>query len=221
MSPGEVMKIAREGREILRQEGMAAFIRKALRYCLRPVYWHREWYLWRYDAGDAAGTLLPDEGRYELKVVSTQEDLEALLTAGYAVGEPFVAENPGKLLAERKVGLFVFEQKYLVCWGWVVMEAGAGIFPPVRDIDYATGAYLCHLITAPRARGMGLGTYMLRRRLEYAKGKGKSVVVLATLKDNPAAVRIQEKVGLRRYGEIKLTRVLGRESWTQRRYEGP
>ncbi len=144
----------------------------------------------------------------------------ALLKAGYTIGEPFATEDPGKMLAGRKAGLLIFEQKELTWWGWAVMEAGVSIFPPVRGIDFAAGAYVCHLFTLPRLRGTGVGTYGLRRLLEHVKGKGRTAVVLATLKDNPAAIRIQEKAGLRKYGEIRLTRVLMRESWTQRRYEG-
>ncbi len=209
------MRLAREGREIVAREGPGGLVRRAFWYCLRPVYWRREWHLWRSVLGSVPSGPAPKMTGARLEVVWGRPDLEALINGGLCFRPPFSARDARRLLAEHKVGLMTVVDGEVASWVWVAIDARARIDPPVKKMDYLVEAYLGHALTSSRYRGQGIVVAQGVRQLEFLRGQGKSVVIAATLTDNRAVLRLQEKMGSSLCGRVTLVRVLMLGFWTE------
>lgn len=210
----------REAHALMKREGFAPAIRKALAYFSRILYRRQEWHIYRNEMSETNGPLNLDMTDCHLRVISAPEELDEPLRGGFSIGPPFSMKSLRMMLAEHKVGFLIFKQRELAFWGWVAMGEGTRIYPPLKRIDYVREAYVCHALTSPRWRALGLHTHGSLKRLEYLKEKGKSRAIFATLKDNKPAVRVQEKIGSRICGEATLLRLLMCEFWTEKWYDG-
>jgi ribosomal protein S18 acetylase RimI-like enzyme len=210
-----------EARGLLQEEGLVACVRKAPAYLPRVVCRHESWYIWQRDTGNLSVSFVPRVEDYDFKVISEPEELDGLLGEHLSIDSSFSIEDARRMLAGHLVGFLLFVHRELAWWGWAGMDEKTSRYfvnRPPKKVDYTKEAYLGRALTLPRYRGLGLNTYGALKRLEYLKEKGKSGVVLMTLKDNEPAIRTQEKLGFRVCGDIDHFRVLllwniWRERW--------
>jgi GNAT superfamily N-acetyltransferase len=215
------MQHAREAHALIKEEGLASYVRKSPVYFSRLLYRHERLYIWRTDTAGLRGPFSPRIEDCDFKVISQPEDLDELLGEHLSIDSSFNIEVARRMLAGHLVGFLVFVHKELAWWGWAAMEDKTRYFVnrPPRKLDYTREAYVGRAFTLPRYRGLGLHTYGSLKRLEYLKEKGKSGVVLVTLKDNEPVIRVQEKLGSRICGEMNLFRLLLCEFWTEKWYD--
>ena len=209
------MRLAREGREIVAREGLGGLVRRAFWYCLRPVYWRREWYLWRSDVGGSPGAPAAKTAGARLEVVNGLPDLERLISGGLCFSPPFSAREARGMLAGRKVGLMTVVDGGVASWIWAAVDARARIYPPLKKMDYTREAYLGHALTSPRYRGQGVVVAQYDRQAQFLRSRGKSVAVSTTLVGNDAGRKVEQKVGSVRCGRVTLDRVLMWGFWTE------
>jgi ribosomal protein S18 acetylase RimI-like enzyme len=217
--PRALKELAREAHGIIASDGLASYVRRSPVLLLRLLYWRQERYIWRKDLDAMNGSFTPDAD-CDWEVVSTPEELDKLLRKGFSIGPPFDIQNPRRMLAQHQVGFLIFKQRKLAWWGWGVTEPGIDIFPPLEKLDFTKEAYFWRAFTLSQYRGLGLHSYGTFKRLEYFKEKGKSSIVLTTLKDNEPAIRTERILGLAICGEMNLRRLLLWESWTEKWYDG-
>ncbi len=204
-----------DARRIADQEGVASLVRRLLAYCSRVFLWRQSWHIWRSEVGAGAAAAAGDLAGSRFEVVSRPEDLDALMKAGFCFRPPFYAEDARRMLAERKVGLMTFMDHGIASWIWATFSGRGRIYPPLKKVDYAREAYLGHALTGPRHRGMGLIVYEYNRQAEFLRENGVSVAISTTLMGNQAARRVEEKVGSRPCGRVKVVRVLMCQFWTE------
>ncbi len=214
------MRLAREGREIVSHQGLGSLARKAFWYCLRPVYWHREWCLWRSDVGGSPGAAAAKTSGARLEVVYGPPDLERLISGGLCFDPPFSAREARGMLAGHKVGLITVVDGGVASWIWAAVDARGRIYPPLKKMDYAREAYLGHALTSPRYRGLGIVISQYDAQAAFLRSRGKSVAISTTLDSNDAGRKVEQKVGSVRCGRVTLDRVLMLGFWREKWEDG-
>jgi GNAT superfamily N-acetyltransferase len=103
-------------------------------------------------------------------------------------------------------------------WAWIAVEAAQSVIGHVAlhdtaghpaerlwqasvDADYGPLIALSRLFVSPAARGQGVGRSLLALASDYAVSQGRSPV-LDVAQDNEAAVRLYERRGWHRVGEL-------------------
>ena len=209
---------AREARALIKEQGLGSYVGRLPVYLSRFLYQRQEFYIWRSDMNCVGGSFVPRAEDCDFKVISEPEELDELVAEGRSFDPSFSLKDARWMLTGHLVGFLLFVHRELASWSWAAMEEKTRYFVnrPPRKVDYTREAYAGRAYTLPRYRGLGLYAYGSLKRLEYLKEKGKSGVVLVTLKDNEPAIRVQKKFGGRICGEINLRRLLLCEFWTEK-----
>jgi hypothetical protein len=119
---------------------------------------------------------------FDLRIVSTEEELHNLLKEGFNINTPFSIENFERKISQGQILFCIFIGKDLAHSSWIVMSNNVKIHPPLK-INYQKEAYIHYCITAPEYQGMGLYPYTLSKILEFLKRKNLSKAKLTILKD--------------------------------------
>ena len=137
-------------------------------------------------------------------------DLDALLPlvrAFYAqFGYPFSEERKrpalARLLSDPSLGRVLVTEAGGAVAGYAVLAYSFSL-----EYDGRT-AFVDELIVAGPARGLGLGTLVLRRAAELCREAGANALHLETEEENEGAARLYARLGFRPYGRRLMTLLL-------------
>lgn len=142
--------------------------------------------------------------------LSAEKALEMVFRRGEA---PYAPENV--LLVEeegRVLGLlFSYDavlQKVPAVMTGFLGEKRVGPFRPLLEASVSDALWVNTLWVSEEARGLGLGTLLLNLAEDTALEQGKTAVALHCFADNAGGMRLYEKFGFVRQGEIPSAPVL-------------
>lgn len=83
-------------------------------------------------------------------------------------------------------------------------QALADALQPYRQLTDPDSLFIAELCLLPAARGQGVGTLLLERANSDALQQGLPCITLRVFKDNVGAVRLYERFGFTRQGELPV-----------------
>lgn len=88
------------------------------------------------------------------------------------------------------------QSRYFVALDGNVVLGGAGIFPTMGLPEGVSELVKMYLV--PEARGMGIGSKLIGKCIEYAKMIGKTTIYIETLPELFRAVKVYDHLGFKR-----------------------
>jgi hypothetical protein len=232
---GELMTVMRSlasrALQILREEGLSAFLRHSIAF---PVYLLShlvEWgsvYLYEYDlgSGEMPRSRAPSES-YRLHIVHTNEEADQLAARGFEdLRTRFIMAR--RNLSRGAIAFCIHEGRKLANVGWIGLAKRAKecIDRVPYGVDFEHGeTFTGGDFTVPDSRGKGLMFYNLGERVRYLQEGGRRVNRDAVPTGNVASQRVTEKFAGRPWARAFYVRLFGwsyfREQSLERDCLGP
>jgi ribosomal protein S18 acetylase RimI-like enzyme len=157
-----------------------------------------------------AGDVTPATAAAGVVRDATPADLDALLPLvrafyaqfGYPYSEDRKAPALGRILSDPALGRVLLVEAGGAAVGYAVLAFSFSL-----EYDGRT-AFVDELFVAEAARGLGLGTLVLRRAAELCREAGVNALHLETEEENEGAARLYGRLGFRSYGRRLMTLLL-------------
>jgi len=197
----------------IQRDGLISFIKQLFKFVKNEIFLYQNYYIFQ-KTFDELKELKIKVKDFNLRVVSTEEELHNLLKEGFNISSPFSAEDFEKKISQGQILFCVFVGKDLAHNSWVVTSNNIKIHPPL-NINYQKEAFIHYCITAPEYRGIGLYPYTLSKIFEFLKRKNLSKAKLTILKDNTPSIKGATKVGCEVCGEGTFLKLFLLKFWKE------
>ena len=205
-------------KHILRTEGLLSLLRQGFAFLAGCIFRYETYYLHeiRLEGGSEAD-FMPRIQDFTLKVVSTNQQADELVTDGFKFRYSDGIRR--ERLDKGTIAFCIFIGEELAHIGWLAMneEAQKSIVSFPFQVDFPNKeVFIGGVWTNPKYRGKGLHTYGLFKRLQFLKERGTTVSRGAVDTRNVASQRVNAKFGCNYYAEARYLKLLWWESWEEK-----
>lgn len=204
-------------REIFQTEGLLPLLGRGFIFLIGYLFRYQRFYLYEYTLKERnEADFLPKTQDFTFKIVTTNQQADELVAAGFKFGSRHPNERRG--LEKGAVAFCFFIDGKLAHIGRVaVSEAAKNCFDslPYR-VDFArkqacTGGTWTH----PKYRGRGLMVYGYFKRFEFLWEKGFKSSRNGVEVGNIASRKAHAKFGPKVYARARYLKVFGWKSWKE------
>ena len=213
--------LARRGRRILCDEGLASLVRQAFAFLLRKLFQYERYYLYRQPTESLRlfdeTRLLPEVPGIIFKVIATTQEADEVESAGLPLRS--YALNVDERLRNGAVAFCTYAGKDMANISWLAFsdEAQKSLDEVPCRVDFSHGeAYRGGIWTSPKYRRVGFSMYSLFKKLEYMKERGVVASRVAIPEGNIASQRGHARFAPMRYGRGRLIRFLWWKRWDEK-----
>lgn len=177
MTSSKASVLLRKGKDILREEGLLALVKRAFLFVLRSLFFsHEIYYIYEKTLNDSDEVKLTSRiQNWTLKIVSEPEHVDELVTEGFNIGWYFGPEEIKKRVSRRAVLFCVFVGNELAHVTWVALgeKAKRKIDGLPFKIDFQKGEVCSGAsLTKPQYRGRGILSYTYSHIFPYLAKQG-------------------------------------------------
>ena len=221
MTSNKASTLLKRGKDILRQEGLRALIKRGFLWSSSSFFTYRNYYMYEEKMSDAAEIeFTPKIENYLLKVISTPEQVCELIAEGFDFGS--YIDDINKVLRKGVIVFCAFVERELAHITYVALteeaKNGYGERPFVVDFlhnEVCSGGSE----TDPKYRRKGIHVYAYSRIFQFLKEKGYLIDRFVIARDNIASRNAMAKFGPRIYAEGRYLKLLWWESWKDKPIE--
>ena len=205
-------------RGIIRTQGLLSLIRRAFLFIIRWLFTYERYDLYEGTIGEILKLdeteILPRTQAFTLRVISSNKEADNLEAQGFE----FRSYIPGAVerLDKGAMAFCIFVGHELANMGWLAFtkEANQTIWDSPFGADFSNDESVTGgSFTNPKYRAMGMMTYNLYKRLEFANEQGKLRDRAIMRKSNIAPQILAAKFGYRVYAEMHFIRIVGCKIW--------
>ena len=201
----------------IQRDGLISFIKQLFKFLKNKIFLYQNHYILQKTLEELKELETKVKG-FDLRIVSTKEELHNLLKEDFDINSPFSIEDFERKISQGQILFCIFIGKDLAHSSWVVTSNNIKIHPPL-NINYSKETFIWYCITAPKYRGLELYPYTLSKIFEFLKKNGKSTAKLTIQKDNAPSIKGATKVGFEVCGEGKFLKLFGRTFWKEKSIE--
>ena len=198
----------------IQRDGLISFVKQLFKFLKNKIFLYQNHYIFQKKMDELKEPEIKAKD-FNLRVISTEEQLFDLFKNGFNINSPFDIKDFEKKISLGQILFCVFIGKDLAHSSWVVMSNNIKIHPPL-NIKYQQEAFIHYCITAPEYRGIGLYPYTLSKIFEFLERNGKSTAKLTIQKNNISSIKGATKVGCEVCGEGEFLKLFGRTFWKEK-----
>jgi len=211
-----LMRSAHRANQVLRTEGLGAFMAKSLQHLTRLVYTNDIYLVFELTFGYTDfSDFVPKGTEADLRVICSPEDLAVLSAEGYDLSRLDLT-RARRYLAKQGMLFCIFIQGRVANQLWVSMNRDTDFDPIARHFNYQGGALLGASYTWPEYRRLGLYIYSMSQTCKVLKAKGVPKAMATVAPSIIPAIKVVNELGFRQVGTGRLVRFL---AWTDWRVE--
>jgi hypothetical protein len=207
-------------KQILKTEGLAALIGRALLYLRRCLFLFENFYLYEHIMRERnEADYLPKIQGFSLKVVSTNRQADDIVNEGFEDFRDYrFIVNARRCLDKGAIAFCFFVGRELAHIGLVAMDEEAkntfDILP--YRVDFSHGqACTGGTVTMPKYRGNGFMAYGYFKRLEFLRQQGYKTSRNVVAIDNKVSQRVHAKFGPRIHARARFLRIARWTLWKE------
>ena len=206
-----------KGMRILRNYGMAAFLKRFFLFLFQNIFVFKTYYLCRRALNNFVKTELKLKGSNSvLVIIHVPSEVDKLLQDGFDFGPYQDIQDIKKLLTNGAILFCIFFGKKWAHTSWASINSGSNIDPFFEQLRHEDEVCIGTCSTNPEYRGLGLYPYALSKICEFFKTKGISTAVISTAKNNVASIAGISKAGFSVHSEGYNLNILGFQIWRER-----
>ncbi|GEM_PF-2438470 len=153
--------------------------------------------------------VLPETRETSLTVIKTPEEANALISAGFDLGNCPFLDNAKKWLGKGVILFLIFFGKTLAHSSQVSTGNYDALSETIfRNIRYENTGYIGPCYTSPPYRGRGLYPFALLKICEFLRENGKEQAVISTKKNNDSSVKGIQKASFEFTAEVLNIKLL-------------
>lgn len=203
---------------IFQTEGLTPLLRRGFTFLAGYFFQYGTLYLYEFTVKERnEADFLPRIRDFTFKVVTTNQQADELAADGLEFRSHVI--NARQRLDKGAIAFCVFIDGELASIGWVAMteEAKKSLTRLPIQVGFSSNeAYTGGAETNPKYRGMGLAPYVVFKRLQFLKERGRVAVRAVVATNNIASQRLHARLGSKRYAEARYLKLLWWKSWREK-----
>ena len=208
-------------RSIYEHAGLIPLLRQGFTFLAKGCFRYGNYDIYEYAIENIENSneadFLPKIDGFTFKIVKTNEEADKLEADGFDFRMWPLGYRDALDKGAVAFCIFVGRELASICWACMTYEAKESMGHPPYKVDYSNGeVYGAGTITNPKYRGMGLGTYVYFKHLQFLREKGKIVSRVIADTNNVAPRGIVAKSGLKLCAKGRHLRILWWQSWKEK-----